>query len=91
MPNPIPIFNTKKFLRACRKINLIVDKKSGKGSHVKIINPENRQSFPVPNHLPKGLQIAIIKKLESWGYDRDRIIKLLTVSLFILFKNIFKK
>ncbi len=40
MPKQIPVFNTKQFLRACRKIGLIFNKKFGKGSHIKIINPE---------------------------------------------------
>lgn len=90
MPEQIPIFTTKKFLRVCRKFGLILDKKSGKGSHVKIIDPETNHSFPVPKRLPRGLQVALVKKLELWGYSREKLIKLLSIGFLIFIKNIFK-
>ena len=90
MPKKIPIFTTKQFLRACRKIGLILNKKSGKGSHVKIINPKTNHSFPVPRKLPRGLQVAIVKKVESWGYDREKFIKFFSVALLVFIKNFLK-
>ena len=90
MPKQIPVFTTKQFLRVCRKVGLILNKKSGKGSHIKIIDPKTNNSFPIPKKLPRGLQSALIKKIESWGYDREQIIKLFSISLLVSIKNIFK-
>ena len=90
MPKQIPVFTVKQFLRACRKSGLVFDKRSGKGSHIKIIDPKTNRSFPIPKKLPRGLQVALVKKIESWGYDRERFIKLFLFGLFVSIKSIFK-
>ena len=41
----------KDWVKACKKLNLVVDKKKGKGSHYRIINPDTNQATTCPQNV----------------------------------------
>ncbi len=68
----------KQWLKACRKLGLGIDKKNGKGSHVRVYHPSG-QLLPltIPYHTHKMISLAIYKTLLEWGFDEDEIDKAL--------------
>jgi predicted RNA binding protein YcfA (HicA-like mRNA interferase family) len=73
----IPQFNQNNFIKLCQKLNLEIITKSGKGSHVKIKQPDTGKFLIVPQKIKKGLAVRLIKDLESWGFNKEEIIQLL--------------
>jgi len=65
----------KKWVKACRRLNLVVDKKKGKGSHYRIVNPANNRTQTLPSDCHKFISIEIYKSLLEWGITEDEIDK----------------
>jgi predicted RNA binding protein YcfA (HicA-like mRNA interferase family) len=68
----------KKWSKACKKLNLIVDKKKGKGSHYRIINPKTNQATTLPSHCHKYISIEIYRTLLEWGISEESLDKALS-------------
>lgn len=63
----------KDWLRACRKLDLIVNTKYGKGSHCLITNSQTNQKYTVQHKLHKFVNLKIFKKLMEWGFSEKDI------------------
>ncbi|MEA3450034.1 MAG: hypothetical protein U9Q85_03625 [Patescibacteria group bacterium] len=59
--------------RACFKLGLSVDKKSGKGSHILVKHPSTNHKYTIQKNLHKFINIKIFKKLLEWGFDEESI------------------
>ena len=67
----------KQWSKACIKLGLIVDKKKGKGSHYRIVNPVTNQATTLPSDCHKYISLDIYKTLLEWGYSEVDIDKAL--------------
>ena len=67
----------KDWVKACKKLNLVVDKKKGKGSHYRIINPDTNQVTTLPSHCHKFISIAIYNTFLEWGISEEDLDKAL--------------
>jgi len=63
----------KQWIRACKKLNLIVETKHGKGSHVLVKNPTTGEKYTIQKSLHKIINKKIFKILRSWGVSEDDI------------------
>jgi len=63
----------KQWIRACKKLGLVVDTRSGKGSHVLIKHPEAGHRYTLQKSLHKFINMKIFKKLLEWGFDEEAI------------------
>lgn len=59
------------WVRACKKLGLVVDKKRGKGSHFRIINPDTGQATTLPSKCHKYISLAIYSCLLEWGISEE--------------------
>jgi len=68
----------KQWIKACKKLGLIVDTKKGKGSHVRVSHPSGGlHPLTIPNKTHKMLSIALYKSLLEWGFGEEEIDKAL--------------
>ena len=68
----------KKWLKACRKLGLMVDTKSGKGSHARVKHPSgNLRPLTIPHNTHKMISLVIYKTLLEWGFEEEEIDKAL--------------
>lgn len=67
----------KDWVKACKKLDLVVDKKKGKGSHYRIINPDTNQVTTLPSHCHKFISIAIYNTFLEWGISEEDLDKAL--------------
>ena len=66
----------RKWLRACKKLGLNVDVKSGKGSHARVKHPSNGlRPLTIPHNTHKMISLAIYKTLLEWGFSEEEIDK----------------
>ena len=42
-----------KFLKICKRLGFVIDKKGGDGSHFEVVWPKNNKMVTVPENLPK--------------------------------------
>jgi predicted RNA binding protein YcfA (HicA-like mRNA interferase family) len=61
------------WIRACKKLGLVVDMKHGKGSHVLICQPQGGAKYTIQCHLHKLINQKIFSKLRSWGFSEEQI------------------
>ncbi len=87
----LPVFSSKKFIRVAKRLGFEI-KKGGKGSHTRLVHRKHKLTLTVPkaNPISVGVRHQLLKDLEKTGISRERFIKLLSTSLFIFIKNIFK-
>ncbi len=64
--------------RACFKLGLTVNEKSGKGSHALIKHPNTNHKYTIQKNLHKFINMKIFKKLLEWGFDEENIWKALS-------------
>lgn len=67
----------KDWIRACRKLGLIIDCSRGKGSHCLIIHPHTNRQYTLQQSLHKFLNMKIFKKMMEWGLSEEEIWKAL--------------
>ena len=91
MSNKLPTFSSKKFIRATKRLGFKI-KKGGKGSHTRLVHPKHKLILTVPkaNPVSIGVRHQLLKDLEKVGVSREQLIKLLSISLPIFIKSIFK-
>ena len=65
----------KDWIRACKKLDLIVDCSKGKGSHCLIKHPLRNKSYTIQKNLYKIANQKIFKKLQEWGFTEKDIKK----------------
>jgi len=63
----------KQWIKACRKLGLQIESKSGKGSHVLIKHPSIGHKYTLQKSLHKFINIKIFKKLLEWGFEEEEI------------------
>ena len=61
------------WIRACRKLGLLVNCSKGKGSHCLIINPRTHKQYTLQRKLHKFLNMKIFKKMMEWGFREDQV------------------
>ncbi len=61
------------WIKACRKLGLIVDSTSGKGSHVLVKHPNTEAKYTIQHNLHKFINMKIFKKLLEWGFDEEQV------------------
>ena len=68
----------KRWIKACKKLGLVVDTKKGKGSHIRVSHPNGGlHPLTIPNHTHKIINLAIYKALLEWGFEEEEIDKAL--------------
>lgn len=71
---PISDLTQKQWIKACKKLGLEIDKKSGKGSHVRVYPPSQAlRPMTIPYHTHKMMSISLYKKLLEWGFEENEI------------------
>ena len=90
MSKKLPVFSSKEFIRAAKRLGFEI-KKGGKGSHTRLIHPKFRIILSVPKTktVSIGIRHQLLKNLEKIGIPREKFIKFLSVGLFVFIKNIF--
>lgn len=61
------------WIKACRKLGLIIETKSGKGSHVLATHPHTQHKYTIQYSLHKFINLKIFKKMLEWGFTEDQI------------------
>lgn len=61
------------WLRACKKLGLIVNEHAGKGSHALVTHPQTNQKYTIQHTLHKFVNLKIFKKLLEWGLSEEQI------------------
>lgn len=91
MNQKLPVFSSKNFIRAAKKVGFRI-KKGGKGSHTRLIHPKSNVILSVPKAkiVSIGIRHQLLKNLEKIGISREQFIKLLSIGLLVFIKNIFK-
>ncbi len=59
--------------KACLKLGLVVETKSGKGSHILVKHPKTEHKYTIQHNLHKFLNMKIFKKLLEWGFEEEAI------------------
>lgn len=87
----LPVFSSKKFVKLAKRLGFKI-KKGGKGSHTRLVHRKHKLILTVPkaNPISVGVRHQLLKDLEKIGVSREQFIKLLSVSLIVFIKNIFK-
>lgn len=65
------------WIRACRKLGLLVETRRGKGGHVLVKHPSNGCKYTVQSDLHKVINIKIFSKLKQWGFTDAQIFEAL--------------
>ncbi len=75
----MPNFNQKQrdWIKACKKLGLEVNTKSGKGSHILVKSPLSGEKYTIQHDLYNIANLKIYKKLLEWGCSEDDINKAL--------------
>lgn len=61
------------WIKACRKLGLMVETGLGKGSHVRITHPNTQRKYTIQYKLHKFINIKIFKKMLEWGFAEEDI------------------
>ncbi|MBI5077366.1 hypothetical protein HZB94_03215 [Candidatus Falkowbacteria bacterium] len=61
------------WIKACRKLGLIVDFSSGKGSHVRVEHTQTQAKYTIQYNLHKFINMKIYKKMMEWGFEEEQI------------------
>ena len=65
------------WIRACRKLGLLVETGRGKGGHVLVKHPQNGMKYTVQTDLHKIINVKIFNKLKEWGFAEECIFEAL--------------
>lgn len=55
------------------KLGLEIDKKKGKGSHVRVFNSKNNKPTTVPHKCHKYINLGLYRVLLEWGFSEEEI------------------
>jgi predicted RNA binding protein YcfA (HicA-like mRNA interferase family) len=68
----------KDWMKACKRLGLTVNTKSGKGSHIKVTHPsEGFRPQIIPHNTHKVINLELYKSLLIWGFTEEEIDKAL--------------
>jgi predicted RNA binding protein YcfA (HicA-like mRNA interferase family) len=68
----------KDWVKAYKRLGMVIDTKSGKGSHVKATNPNGGfRPQTIPNNTHKFIGLELYKTLMEWGFTEEEIDKAL--------------
>lgn len=74
MPNrSFSDISQKQWIKACKKLGLEVETRSGKGSHILVKHPSTEHKYTIQKGLHKFINIKIFKKLLEWGFGEEEI------------------
>jgi len=59
---------TKHIIKALQRLGFIINKKGGKGSHIKITWPATQKSLTIPKDCNKNVQLYIIKEAIEYSH-----------------------
>lgn len=65
------------WIRACKKLGLVVDTKRGKGVHILVKHPQNGSKYTIQSDLFKVANIKIFNTLKRWGFADEKIFEAL--------------
>lgn len=57
---------------ACIRLGLIVDRNSGKGSHIKV-TCKGKGATTIPSNIHPMINRSLCSCLQSWGFTEERI------------------
>ena len=63
----------KDWIKACKRLGLVVDCRRGKGSHCLVKNPKSGAKTTIQYKLYNIANIKIYKKLIEWGFTEEEI------------------
>lgn len=63
----------REWIRACRKLGLVVETRHGKGSHILVKHPRDARKYTVQYHLNRFINIKLFKTLLDWGFSEEEI------------------
>ena len=61
------------WIRACRKLGIIVETHHGKGSHILVKHPSNGSKYTIQHDLHKWINLKIFRKLQAWGFGEEQL------------------
>ena len=61
------------WIRACRKLGLVVEVRHGKGSHVLVKHPHNGTKYTIQRGLHRILNTKIFGILRQWEFTDEQI------------------
>ena len=61
------------WIRACRKLGLEVNLKSGKGSHCLVKSPRSGEKYTIQRNLFNIVNLKIYRKMLEWGFTEKEI------------------
>lgn len=61
------------WIRACRKLGLGIETRSGKGSHLLVVHPQTQRKYTIQYHFHKFLNLKVFKKMLEWGFAEEQI------------------
>lgn len=67
----------KKWCKALKRLGMEVDKKKGKGSHYRVVNPATNQKTTLPSDCHQYISLDIYKTLLQWGVSEEDLDKAL--------------
>ncbi len=62
-----------RWIKACLKLGLVVDRSFGKGSHVRVEHPRTQAKYTIQYNLHKFINMKIFKKMMEWGFEEEQI------------------
>ncbi len=67
-------YTQKDWIRACKKLGLLVDCSRGKGSHCLVVNPKTNKKYTLQRSLHIYINLKIFKKLLEWGFPEQDLL-----------------
>ena len=61
------------WIRASRKLGLLVETDRGKGGHILVKHPGNGSKYTVQSDLHKIINLKILKQLKQWGFTEEQV------------------
>ncbi len=61
------------WIKACHKLDLVVESKHGKGSHVLVKHPKTEHKYTIQKSLHKFINMKIFKKMLEWSFEEEQI------------------
>ena len=61
------------WIKACKKLGLLVEIGFGKGSHVRVSHQNTGSKYTIQHNLHKFINMKIFKKMMEWGFEEEDI------------------
>jgi len=89
MSNKLPVFSSKKFIKAAKHFGFKI-KKGGKGSHTRLIHPKHKLILTIPKAktISIGVRHKLLNDLKKTDISYEKFINFLSIGLLAFIKNI---